>query len=129
MPRCPGLAWGVSRGFPATVNYRKLSLCCIPFSSSIRGQVNPIRSAFCSSALRQINATWGGCGCSRGLTYGLPSSPTICSCHWNRGGENNAHQCYCENTDRVALQRRLPEDDQVISALGRVARIRGPGWL
>ena len=24
------------------------------------------------------------------------------------------HQCYCENTERVALQRRLPEDDQFV---------------
>ena len=24
------------------------------------------------------------------------------------------HQCYCENTERVALRRRLPEDDQFV---------------
>ena len=28
--------------------------------------------------------------------------------------ERTAYQCYCENTERVALQRRLPEDDQFV---------------
>ena len=43
-------------------------------------------------------------------------SPTYClkdraTCRFFFPWPRQPHQCYCENTGRVALQRRLPEDD------------------